>query len=177
MRTPRVSSTSPTRPPSRAVGLLVLSLTVPVGAAAVDTVLAQASGPDRQARAQNARPAPPPPAAYSYEPGGRRDPFVSLAGGASEQRGTAIRPPGLAGVAVGELALRGIVQNQGAFAAMIQAPDKKSYLIRSGDRLFDATVKAVVADAVVFVQEVTDPLSLVKQREIRKPLRPAEEGK
>jgi hypothetical protein len=30
---------------------------------------------------------------------------------------------------------------------------------------------------VVFVQQVTDPLSLVKQREIRRPLRPTEEGK
>lgn len=156
---------------SPAAGLLAVTLTLPAGLA-VDTAFAQTTP-----SAQRARPAPPPPAAYAYEPGGRRDPFVSLAGGASEQRGTATRPPGLAGVAVGELALKGIVQNQGAFAAMIQAPDKKSYLVRNGDRLFDATVKAIVADAVVFVQEVTDPLSLVKQREIRKPLRPVEEGK
>jgi hypothetical protein len=36
----------------------------------------------------------------------------------------------------------------------------------------DGTVGAITADAVVFVQQVNDPLSPVKQREIRKPLRP-----
>ena len=30
---------------------------------------------------------------------------------------------------------------------------------------------------IVFLQDVTDPLSLVKQREVRKPLRPMEENK
>jgi hypothetical protein len=49
--------------------------------------------------------------------------------------------------------------------------------VRGGEKLYDANVKAVLADAIVFVQQVNDPLSLVKQREIRKPLRPTEEGR
>jgi len=80
-------------------------------------------------------------------------------------------------VPVGEVAIKGIIQSRGAFVAMLQAPDNKTYIVRNGDKLFDATVKAVTADAVVFVQQVNDPLSLVKQREIRRPLRPMEEGK
>jgi hypothetical protein len=60
---------------------------------------------------------------------------------------------------------------------MVQAPDGKTYLVRGGEKLYDANVKAVLADAIVFVQQVNDPLSLVKQREIRKPLRPTEEGR
>lgn len=114
---------------------------------------------------------------YAYNPEGRRDPFVSLVNRGNEMRTTSTRADGIAGVAVDELALRGIVSSRGAFVAMIQAPDGKSYTIRPGDRLMDGTVKAITAEAAVFVQKVDDPLSLVKQREIRKPLRPTEEGK
>ena len=38
--------------------------------------------------------------------------------------------------------------------------------------MFDGTVKAITQDAVVFSQDVNDPLSLVKQREVRKAIRP-----
>jgi Tfp pilus assembly protein PilP len=88
-----------------------------------------------------------------------------------------MRPEGLRGLTVDEIALKGVVLSRGAFVAMIQAPDGKSYTIRAGDRLMDGSVKAVTASTVVFVQQVNDPLSLVKQREVRKPLRPTEEGK
>jgi hypothetical protein len=33
-------------------------------------------------------------------------------------------------------------------------------------------VKTITQDAVVFSQDVSDPLSLVKQREVRKTIRP-----
>lgn len=146
-----------------------------------------------QAKAPAARPAPAPatPAAaeakppapgaqgYSYNPEGRRDPFVSLLerGSSDPKASTASRPDGLAGLFVGDIAIRGVMLTRGTYSALILAPDNKTYTIRPGDQLFDASVKAVTADAVIFVQQVTDPLSLVKQREIRKPLRPTEEGK
>jgi type IV pilus assembly protein PilP len=118
------------------------------------------------------------PQGYTYNPAGRRDPFVSLTRRGSDPRASAAnRPEGLPGLLASEVTVKGIVHNRGTYLAMLQGPDNKTYIVRSGDRLFDATVKAVTADAVVFVQEVTDPLSLVKQREIRRPLRPTEEGK
>ncbi len=49
--------------------------------------------------------------------------------------------------------------------------------MRQGDKLADGAVQAVTADGLVIVQEVNDPLSLVKQREIRKPLRAQEDVK
>lgn len=119
----------------------------------------------------------PPAQGFSYNPDGRRDPFVSLVNRGSDTTSASSRPAGLAGLMMHEVAVKGIVRSRGALVAMIEAPDTKTYLIRRGDRLFDAAVKAVTADAVVFVQQVNDPLSLVKQREIRKPLRVAEEGK
>ena len=60
---------------------------------------------------------------------------------------------------------------------MVQGPDNRTYMLRQGDQLADGTVQAVTADGLVIVQEVNDPLSLVKQRVVRKPLRAAEDVK
>jgi type IV pilus assembly protein PilP len=162
----------------RLAGATSLALSL---ALAVTTVLQAGSKPEP---APVPPPAPSPvapvvgPQGYSYNPDGRRDPFVSLINRGSEMRpSTLARPEGLPGAMVDEVVLRGIVFSRGSHVAMIQAPDGKSYTIRAGDRLMDGTVKAITATAVIFVQQVNDPLSLVKQREIRKPLRPTEEGK
>jgi type IV pilus assembly protein PilP len=156
-----------------------------VAATALVAAVAAAQAPVRTGEpAAQAAPAVQPPAqepvpqGYSYNPAGRRDPFVPLVRRGADPRSTVVnRPEGLPGVAVGDVAIKGIVQSRGSFIAMLQAPDNKTYVVRDGDRLFDATVKAVTADAVVFVQQVNDPLTLIKQREIRRPLRPIEEGK
>jgi Tfp pilus assembly protein PilP len=54
----------------------------------------------------------------------------------------------------------------------LQAPDNKTYTVRVGDKLFDGSVKSINQEKVVFSQNVNDPLSLVKQREVRKSIRP-----
>jgi hypothetical protein len=54
---------------------------------------------------------------------------------------------------------------------MIGSTSGKTYSIRPGDRLMDGTVRAITAQAVVLMQQVNDPLSLDKQREVRKYLR------
>jgi Tfp pilus assembly protein PilP len=158
--------------------VLALSGTLLAGvllAAGQVTGQAAASAPPA---AETPAPQTPSPSGYTYNPQGRRDPFVSLLNRGTDARASvAVRPEGLAGLTVDEVALRGIVQGGGRFVAMIQAPDGKSYTIKAGDRLLDGTVKAITSTAVVFVQQVDDPLSLVKHREIRKPLRPTEEGK
>ena len=69
-------------------------------------------------------------------------------------------------------AVRGILESRGGFVAMIAAPNGRTYNVRPGDRLLDGSVRTITAQAVVFMQEVSDPLSLEKQREVRKPLRP-----
>jgi Tfp pilus assembly protein PilP len=123
-------------------------------------------------------PAPPPAESYSYDPEGRRDPFVSLLvrGADVTDKGEA-RPEGREGLAIGDVSIRGIVRTRDAFVAMLQGPDNKTYIIHTGDKMLDGAVKAITADSVVFAQDVNDPLSLVKQREIRKMLRGPEEGK
>jgi hypothetical protein len=125
----------------------------------------------------------PPPAApatetYSYDPGGRRDPFVSLLSRGADVTGSlGARPEGREGLGISEVSIRGIVRTRDAFVAMVQGPDNKTYIIHTGDKMLDGAVKAITADSVVFSQDVNDPLSLVKQREVRKMLRGPEEGK
>jgi type IV pilus assembly protein PilP len=135
-----------------------------------------------QTPARPAQPAPaagaPPAPAYSYNPDGRRDPFVSLLRRGSDTNRPQGKPAdGVAGMLVNELVLKGIMQSRGQFVALVQGPDNKTYLVRVNDRLADGNVRAVTADTLVLMQDVNDPLSATKQREIRKTLRAAVEQK
>jgi len=114
---------------------------------------------------------------FTYNPEGRRDPFVSLIGRGNDPKDKGVRPPGVPGLLINEVSVKGIVRNSAGFVALIQGPDNKTYVVKAGDRLMDGSVKSIVQDAVVFSQDVNDPLSLVKQKEIRKALRTAEGGR
>jgi Tfp pilus assembly protein PilP len=118
--------------------------------------------------------------AFVYNPEGRRDPFVSLVKRATEARARQGRQPaagGIAGFLVSELTLKGIMQSRSDFVALVTGPDAKTYLIRPNDRLLDGTVRAITADTLVCLQDVNDPLSLTKQREVRMTLRAVTEAK
>lgn len=144
-------------------------------------VAAAASGQDKPAPAS----VPPPPGgaagqapSYSYSPEGRRDPFVSLL----RRSGDSSRPPGKAvgdvsGFLLSEVQLKGIMQSRGTYLALVLGPDSKTYMIRVNDRLLDGVVRAITADTLVVLQDVNDPLSLTKQREVRRTLRSAVEAK
>ena len=126
---------------------------------------------------------PPPPRgtatgeAYSYDPRGRRDPFLNLTGTGNEPRLTGKRGDGPGGLTVGELSVRGILQSRGSLVALVQGADNKTYLVHQGEKFADGTLKTITPQALVIVQEVNDPLSLVKQREVRKQLRAVEDPK
>jgi Tfp pilus assembly protein PilP len=125
-----------------------------------------------------ARQAPqPPPETYVYQSSGRRDPFLSPFGGSSESRQSSRRGDGPAGMALAEISVRGILQSRGTLVAMVQGPDNKTYIVHQGDKLLDGTIKSVIAQGLIVIQEVNDPLSLVKQREVRKLLRTLEDSK
>ena len=132
--------------------------------------------PPAAAAASAAPPAPeaPLPESYIYDPSGRRDPFLNLLGSGKEPRAVLVRGEGKAGLAVAEVSVRGVIQSRGGYIAMVQGPDGKTFLIHQGDKLADGLVKAVNAEGLVVVQEVNDPLSLVKQREVSKKLRSLE---
>jgi hypothetical protein len=115
----------------------------------------------------------PAPAGYSYDAGGRRDPFLSLVGRGDDptQGGTQM---GLPGLLVNEVLVKGVIRGRSGYIAMLQGSDTRTYIVRPGDRLFDGTVKTISQDGVTFSQEVKDPLSLLKGREISKRVRAAD---
>jgi type IV pilus assembly protein PilP len=160
-----------------ALSLVVLGMTA-VAVAAPQTP-APAAPPATQAPAQAQMPAPAPADTFTYNPDGRRDPFVSLLTKGGERH--VPRPgqdlEGVAGLAVDELTVRGIVSSPSGLVAMVQSPDRKTYLVRQNDKLLDGVVKSITAEGLVIMQEVNDPLSLVKQKEVRKMLHGNEEGK
>ena len=124
--------------------------------------------------------APTVPEGYGYNPEGRRDPFVSLLRSGSDDRGASggAGAEGLGGLTVDEVSVRGVVAaGSGGYLAMVQGPHNKTFIVRANDKLLDGTVKTVTPQGLVILQEVNDPLSLVKQKEVRKMLRGLEEGK
>lgn len=131
-----------------------------------------------QTPAQAAPPAPTPPPDYAYTIDGRRDPFLALISPRGQQRGSTrpatVRAEGLGGLVTDEVVVRGIVQSRGTWVAMVSGPSGRVYTVRLGDRLADGAIKEITPQAIVIVQQVNDPLSLEKQREVRKYLRGGE---
>ena len=129
----------------------------------------------------------PPPGGYTYNAQGRRDPFISMIKPVAPQGKGGMRPQGFPGFLIQEVALRGIVKTSEAgigsaskpgFIAVFQGADPtKSFFVTVGQRLFDGVITAIDASSVTFRQEVTDPLSPVKTRDVRKSLYASEEAR
>jgi hypothetical protein len=135
------------------------------------------------ASAQRSAPAGERPAGLApsgtYNAGGRRDPFVSLLKSGSDPggRGNVPRPPGVAGLFVSEVALKGVVVSPSGYSALLQGTDTRTYVVHVGDRLMDGQVRSIGADSLVLLQRSSDPLVVPKEVEIRKRLRQVGEGK
>jgi hypothetical protein len=116
---------------------------------------------------------------YAYDPGDRRDPFVSLLRVTEAAQILGPRPEGVPGLLIDEVEVTGVfVTPQGA-VAQVQAADKaKSYLLHVGDQLYDGSVEAIRFDRgqvaeVVFKQDVRDPAAAKPFREVTKKLNPS----
>jgi len=149
-----------------------------------DTAAPAVSDPAAQAQttAPGTKPAetsPPAAAAgepYTYNPEGRRDPFVSLLSRGVEPT-AGKHTDGLSGLTTAELIVKGVLQSRGAYIALVSGPEGKTFTAHVNDRLVDGTIRSITPQGLVIMQEVNDPLSLIKQKEVRKGLRAAEDGK
>lgn len=117
--------------------------------------------------------------AYTYDAQGRRDPFISLLrrGTETDRSRNGSRPAGLSGLEASDVTLKGTMESRIGYVALVEGVDRKTYVVKAGDRLLDGTIRTITADTMVIVQQVNDPLSLEKQREVRKVLRHADEVK
>lgn len=109
---------------------------------------------------------------FSYDPGGRRDPFRSLfEETVSRKKGP--RPRGVAGMLVAEVDLTGIVKDpRGGNLAVFMGSDNKGYFLRVGDEVYDGTLIAIDpgSGAVTFRQQVDDPRLIKPYRDVLKKL-------
>ena len=155
---PQAAAPKPTPPPASAAA--PATATPPPAAPA-------AAGPDLE------------PQGYTYHPQGRRDPFSSLLlrGNQTQKPSVGARAAGLSGLETSEVTLKGTIASQGGYVGILQGADNKTYIVRAGERLLDGTIRTITQDSMVVSQQVTDPLSLEKQREVRKVLRQTEEAK
>lgn len=137
------------------------------------------------AQAQQPQPTPPGlkigtrvgvPDTSGYDDGGRRDPFVSLIvekplAVATAADSVEARAKGLAGVAINDVAIKGIITSGDKWLAIIAGPDGVMYLARTDDRLHDGVVRRIDRDAVVFLARARDVAGKMVSREVRKGLR------
>jgi Tfp pilus assembly protein PilP len=113
---------------------------------------------------------------YIYNPAGRRDPFISLARPvANEGDANRQRRPGIEGFLLQETSLKGVVKTVDGWIAVLEGPDRKGYFVRVGQRLHDGVVTSIDATGLNFRQEITDPLSPAKSRDVRRLLNSAQE--
>jgi len=130
-------------------------------------VMAQTNAPAQmQPKAPQAVVEAPPvlgvPQGYEYLPRGRRDPFVNPipkplpAPGPGETPREAARPPGLKGAKVEEVTLSGVFVSRSEPSmsrAIFLVPGLRAPVIASrGDTLFDAVIKEIRPDSVVFTK-------------------------
>jgi hypothetical protein len=83
-------------------------------------------------------PGPPLPA-VTYDPQGRRDPFVAV---------SIAREGG--GITVSTARLVGVVQGRQGLLALVEAPDGIGYILRVGDIFGDGRVTGIAANSVTF---------------------------
>jgi hypothetical protein len=158
--------------PSNTPGAKAAAITAGLGPA---SATANDTGKPAPSGTEQAKTEPFPSDGYNYDPGGRRDPFLTLIGPSTDMRSK--KGEGASGMAVNEISVRGVLEARGKLVAMVKGPDNKTYIVHQGDRLLDGAIKSITPQGLVIEQEINDPLSVVKQREVRKLLRGLEETK
>jgi hypothetical protein len=111
---------------------------------------------------------------YAYDPGGRRDPFVSLLGGLKSKEPTA--PKGA--LTVSDAKIVAINKNKEGYIAIITGSDKKARFMKAGDKLYDGEIISIDAERVVFRQDLTEDNPTapgLKSKEVIKRLHPVQE--
>lgn len=110
---------------------------------------------------------------FSYDPGNRRDPFKSLLTAPDRPEFRGPRPDGIPGLMIDEVDIKGIFRTPKGFVVQVSAANqKKSYLLKEGDQLYDGDVLSITKNEVVFKQIVQDPTALKPFREVVKSLNP-----
>ncbi len=115
--------------------------------------------------------------AYSYNPKGRRDPFMSLVVREEKKAQKADRPP-LERYNLAEFKLTGIVWGGFGYNAMLEGPDGKGYFVRAGTIIGQnrGVIKKITKDLIVIEEKFKTFNGAVQRKEIVIELRKKQEG-
>jgi hypothetical protein len=111
-----------------------------------------------------------------YDDGGRRDPFASLIVEKAPSVATSgdsmeARAKGLAGIAVVDAAVKGIITSGSEWLAIIAGPNGAQFLAHANDKLHDGSVRRIERESVVFIARAADVTGKIVAREVRKGIR------
>ncbi len=111
---------------------------------------------------------------YTYNPEGRRDPFIDLAKG---QKVKTLAPKGA--LTVTDAKIVGITQSKDGYTAIIMGSDNKARFMKAGDKLYDGQIIAIEKERVIFRQDFTEENPAapgLRSKEVEKRLNPVQEG-
>ncbi len=111
-----------------------------------------------------------------YQGGDRRDPFASLIApraNASAPAGTGRAALTLPDLALADVTVRGVIRSGDRILAILEGPNRKSFVAHLNDKLRDASVQSIDTAGVVFAEAVSSGMRPIT---VRKTIRPAGEG-
>lgn len=115
---------------------------------------------------------------FTYDDGGRRDPFRSLLQVSERAPDRGPRPEGVPGLLIDELTVTGVWITVDGPVAQARSSDRAlSYLLRPGDQLYDGDVVSISyrryeGGEVVFKQIIDDPTAPKPFREVVRTVEP-----
>ncbi len=114
----------------------------------------------------------------TYDPEGRRDPFISPAELTQYQDIGQCEGEGVACWLISEVNVVGVLARRSGTVALVVGPDGYGATLQAGDNLYDGEVLRVDASngTVVFRQRVNDPTRIKPYRDIEKTLSTREGG-
>ena len=75
-------------------------------------------------------------------------------------------------MALADVLVRGVVRNGDTMLAILEGPNRQSFVSRVNDRLLDASIARIDADGVIFAEKVERGMA---PNHLRKSLRPSGE--
>ncbi|GKS60447.1 hypothetical protein YTPLAS18_39740 [Nitrospira sp.] len=103
----------------------------------------------------------------TYDPSGRRDPFVAIIQLLQQKKEDDANLPPLQRIGLTEINLVGVVWGGAGYTAMVQTPDGKGYAIRRGTRMGpnNGIVTSITERGLIVVERFTDIYGKKQERE------------
>jgi len=111
------------------------------------------------------------PPRASYNPGGKRDPFLDLIGKGKGGSKAAVADGQLT---IDNATLVGIVKTPKSFVAIVSGPQEFPYFLKIGDRLADGYLLSISESKVVFRKTHERGIPLMRPRDVVKEINPEE---